>query len=85
MLIPAFSISRLPALLFGHGQIKQLPALVALLREWTEALGLKRLGDYGVLPSHVDRIVANARGNSMLTNPVLLTDEEIAEIVRARL
>ena len=59
--------------------------LIGLLREWTETLGLKRLGDYGVLPSHVDRIVANARGNSMLTNPVLLTDGEIAEIVRARL
>ena len=60
-------------------------ALVAQLREWTASLGLKRLGAYGVLPEHVDRIVANARGNSMLTNPVLLTDAEIAEIVRARL
>jgi alcohol dehydrogenase len=59
--------------------------LIGLLREWTETLGLKRLGDYGVLPSNVDRIVANARGNSMLTNPVLLTDDEIAEIVTARL
>ena len=60
-------------------------ALIALLREWTETLGLKRLGEFGVEPSHVDRIVANARGNSMLTNPVTLTDGEIAEIVRARL
>jgi len=38
-----------------------------------------------VEPAHVDRVVANARGNSMLTNPVLLTDAEIARIVRARL
>ena len=59
--------------------------LVALLREWTDRLGLKRLGGFGVEPGHVGRIVANARGNSMLTNPVLLTDGEIAEIVRARL
>ena len=64
---------------------KACSELIGLLREWIETLGLKRLGDYGVLPSHVDRIVANARGNSMLTNPVLLTDGEIAEIVRARL
>ena len=28
MLIPSFTISRLPAILFGHGQVKQLPALV---------------------------------------------------------
>ena len=60
-------------------------ALVALLREWTNQIGLKRLGAFGVEPSHVDRIVANARGNSMLTNPVLLTDAEMAEVVRARL
>lgn len=59
--------------------------LVALLRDWTETLDLKRLGAYGVEPAHVDRIVANSRGNSMLTNPVLLTDGEIAELVRARL
>jgi alcohol dehydrogenase len=60
-------------------------ALVALLREWTEHIGLKRLGAYGVESEHVDRIVANSRGNSMLTNPVMLSDEEIAELVRARL
>jgi alcohol dehydrogenase len=59
--------------------------LVALLRDWTDRLGLKRLGDYGVASADVDRIVANSRGNSMLTNPVLLADAEIAEIVRARL
>jgi len=59
--------------------------LVALLRGWTDKLGLKRLGDYGVVPEHVDKIVANSRGNSMLTNPVLLSDGEIAELVRSRL
>ena len=60
-------------------------ALVDLLRQWTAALGLKRLGEFGVQPADVDRIVANARGNSMLTNPVLLSDGEIAELVRSRL
>jgi len=58
--------------------------LLGLLREWTATLGLKRLGAFGVEPAHVDRIVANARGNSMLTNPILLTDGEIAELVRSR-
>jgi alcohol dehydrogenase len=59
--------------------------LVALLRDWTDRIQLKRLSAYGVTDSEVDRIVANSRGNSMLTNPVLLTDAEIAELVRARL
>jgi len=62
-----------------------LDALVALLREWTETLGLQRLGAFGVKLGQVDWIVANARGNSMLTNPILLTDAEIAEIVISRL
>jgi alcohol dehydrogenase len=61
------------------------PALVNLLLGWTERLNLARLSRYGVAEADVDRIVANARGNSMQTNPVLLTDGEIAEIVRARL
>ncbi len=59
--------------------------LVALLREWTDRIQLKRLGGYGVELGAVDKIVANSRGNSMLTNPVLLTDAEIAELVRTRL
>jgi alcohol dehydrogenase len=62
-----------------------LGGLVPLLREWTQTLGLKRLGHFGAQAADVDRIVANARGNSMLTNPVLLADAEVAEIVRSRL
>jgi alcohol dehydrogenase len=30
-------------------------------------------------------VVANARGGSMKTNPLVLTDEEIAELVRRRM
>lgn len=60
-------------------------ALLATLDEWTERLNLKRLGAFGVLPEHLPKIVANARGNSMLTNPVVLTDAEIGGIVTARL
>ena len=60
-------------------------ALVELLSAWTDRLSLARLSRYGAGLADLDRIVANSRGNSMLTNPVLLTDEEIAEIVRPRL
>ncbi len=68
---------------FASGE-EACAGLLGLLREWTATLGLKRLGAFGVEPAHVDRIVANARGNSMLTNPILLTDGEIAELVRSR-
>lgn len=60
-------------------------ALTATLRDWTEKLALPRLGAYGVTAADVDRIVAASRGSSMKTNPLVLTDAEIAEVVAARL
>jgi alcohol dehydrogenase class IV len=60
-------------------------ALVALLEDWTRRLNLPRLGAYGVTEPDVERIVANSRGSSMKTNPIVLSDTEIAGIVRARI
>lgn len=60
-------------------------ALVRVLDQWTVTLGLPRLSAYGVSEADLMRIVQAARNNSMKTNPVLLADEEIAAIVRARL
>lgn len=62
-----------------------LDALVQVLREWTARLELPALGRFGVRAADIPRIVAGARGNSMQTNPVRLTDAEISEIVSARL
>lgn len=59
-------------------------ALVTTLAAWTERLGLPRLADYGVRPDDFDRIVAHSRGNSMKTNPVVLDDREIREILARR-
>ena len=56
-----------------------------ILQGWTDRLGMARLGAYGVCESDIGKIVANARGGSMQTNPIVLTDEEIAVIVRTRL
>jgi alcohol dehydrogenase len=60
-------------------------ALVETLADWTRRLQLPRLREYGVAEADIPRIVANSRGSSMKTNPVELTDAEIAGIVRARL
>ncbi len=59
--------------------------LVALLAEWTETLQLPRLGTFGIGSDDLDHIVANSRGNSMLTNPLVLTDDEVRQILIARL
>jgi len=59
--------------------------LIQNLHGLAERLSMRPLGDYGVEEDDLERIVANSRGNSMQTNPVTLTDEEIAGIVTARL
>jgi alcohol dehydrogenase len=60
-------------------------ALVGLLEDWTSHLQIRRLGHYGIGETDFDRIVANCRGSSMKTNPVVLTDTEIAGILGERL
>lgn len=60
-------------------------ALVALLDEWTGRLELPRLGAFGMKASDVDRVVANCRGGSMQTNPLVLGDDELAALLEARL
>ncbi len=60
-------------------------ALVDTLFDWTRALGLPTLSSFGVSADDIPRIVANSRGSSMKTNPILLDDTEIASIVTARL
>lgn len=60
-------------------------ALLSTLQDWTRALELPRLGHFGVTAADIPRIVANSRGSSMKTNPVVLEDAEIARIVAARL
>ena len=59
--------------------------LVALLDDWTERLALPRLGAFGLAADAVARVVAESRGSSMKTNPIVLADGEITTIVRARL
>jgi alcohol dehydrogenase class IV len=60
-------------------------ALVRLLSEWTERLQLPRLGALGVVESDLDRVVASSRGSSMKTNPIVLRDQEIREVLTERL
>jgi alcohol dehydrogenase class IV len=59
--------------------------LIQGLERWTELMALPRLGEYGVTREDIPRIVAQSRGNSMKSNPVMLTDDEIGAIVLARL
>jgi alcohol dehydrogenase class IV len=62
-----------------------LEALVEILEKWTAQLKLPRLSKYGITEQDIPHIVANSRGSSMKTNPIVLTDSEIASILAARL
>jgi alcohol dehydrogenase len=59
--------------------------LVRLLQRWTQRLGLPTLSALGVGAGDVDRIVAHSRGSSMKTNPVVLADDEIRQLLVSRL
>lgn len=60
-------------------------ALLGILQAWSGRLKMPCLSQFGVCEGDIDRIVAGSRGNSMQTNPVKLTDQEIAEVVLRRL
>ncbi|BAN34992.1 iron-containing alcohol dehydrogenase [Sulfuricella denitrificans skB26] len=55
--------------------------LVDMLREWTRKMKVQGLGAYGIREADLDLIVANSRGSSMKTNPIVLTDGEVREIL----
>jgi alcohol dehydrogenase len=56
-----------------------------LLNDWTHRLCLPRLSSYGVSEADLPAVIADSRGSSKKTNPLVLTDGEIEELLRARL
>ncbi len=73
-------LADLPA---GTPETQARSALVLTLTAWTAALEVPRLREFGIGEADVPAIVAEARGSSMRTNPIMLTDEELAAILRA--
>jgi alcohol dehydrogenase len=56
-------------------------ALVQLLDDWRARLAVPRLSAHGITAADIPAIVADSRGSSMKTNPIVLTDSEIAAIL----
>lgn len=68
----------------GHHDLdddKAQQVLIQQLKRWTDETDIPKLRNYGVTLADIPHIVAHSRGNSMQTNPIELTDEEIAEIL----
>ena len=60
-------------------------ALLALLDDWTERLNLPRLNAYGIQERDFAQVVAHSRGSSMKTNPLVLSDAEITNVLSQRI
>jgi alcohol dehydrogenase class IV len=73
-------LARLPVTATGS---EARGALLITLTEWTAALAIPRLRTWGITEAAIPALVADARGSSMRTNPIALTDEELAEILDA--
>ena len=67
----------------GLGRDEAADALVAWLAALARGLGLPRLGDVGVGPADIPALVAESRGSSMRTNPIVLADAEVEAILAA--
>jgi alcohol dehydrogenase len=80
--------ARVAELLCGRvfaSRLEAWHALVQLLRDWTARLQLPPLSRYGVTRGDLARVVANCRGSSMKTNPIVLTDAEVEGLLLERL
>jgi len=59
--------------------------LVPALERLVAHLGVPRLSSYGITEASIAALVTDSRGSSMKTNPIVLTDDEIAAILRTSL
>jgi len=59
--------------------------LVSALESLTARLGVARLSAFGITESSIPALVADSRGSSMKTNPIVLIDDEIASILQTSL
>lgn len=60
-------------------------ALITLLADWSAQLKLPTLSAYGINAEDFPLIIANSRGSSMQTNPIVLSDQEIQALLLAKL
>jgi alcohol dehydrogenase class IV len=73
----------LPSAQAGWTDDQAIQALVELLFDWQKRFDLPSLSTFGMASDDVPAIVANSRGNSMKTNPVVLSDAQLSEILLA--
>jgi len=78
-------VGRLLANNAGLDDLEARNTLIHILDDWTKRMSLPRLSAYGIVSADFPHIVAHCRGSSMKTNPIVLSDTEITEILERRL
>ncbi len=59
--------------------------LLTTLKAWSQRFGMPRLSDYGFSEADIPRLIDNASPGSLRTNPVEMSRDALATLIRARL
>lgn len=65
-----------------HPPVEGARALVSLLDQWSDLLDIQRLGEFGVTQNDIPSIV---QSTGQKNNPVELTQDQLSQIIQARL
>ncbi len=71
--------------IFFDSKTESRKELCLLLDDYTKKLNLPGLSTFGLTESDLDKVVMSSRGSSMKTNPIVMTDAEIRELLVSRL
>jgi len=83
-----FKYAEAGRMMAGDNQLDDTAArdfLLNLLQTWTNRFDMPLLSAYGVQEADIAKLIANASPGSIKTNPVTLSDMEIAALIRSRL
>lgn len=73
-------------MMLGDDSLNDLDArrkLLKLLRKWSDTLKMPKLSIYNVKKSDISRLIANISGGSMSTNPIVLSNAELTQLIKA--
>ncbi len=83
-----FKYAEAGRIMAGDNHLKDTAArayLLNLLQAWTSRFDMPLLSAYGVSEADISKLIANASPGSIKTNPVALSNMEIAALIRSRL
>lgn len=59
--------------------------LISTLRRWIDSLDISRLREFGIVEESIPVLVAESWSGNMQTNPALMTEDDVADLIRRKL